>query len=147
LGHKVTTDSNHKLGYAENLLDRKFDAQAPNQKWAGDISYIWTAEGWLYLAVVLDLHSRRVIGWAVGDRMKRDLAIRAFDVAARLRDPKPGCIFQSDRGSQHASGDYQKRLAVHKMLPSMSDKGNCYGEPLVRHWFRSNGERCRRHLL
>jgi putative transposase len=85
--HKVTTDSNHKLGYAKNLPDRKFHAEAPDQKWAGDISHIWTATGWLHLAVVVDLHSRRVIGWAVNDRMKRDLAISAFDMAASLRDP------------------------------------------------------------
>ena len=98
--YKVTTDSNHKLGYAQNLLDRNFTADSQNQKWAGDISYIWTAEGWLYLAVVLDLHSRRVIGWAVSDRMKRDLAIRAFDIAARRRNPPPGCIFHSNRGSR-----------------------------------------------
>ena len=76
--HKVTTDSNHKFNIAPNLLDRDFNADAPNLKWAGDISYIWTREGWLYLAVILDLHSRRVIGWAVSNRMKRDLAIRAL---------------------------------------------------------------------
>ena len=135
--YKVTTDSNHKLGYAENVLDRDFTATAPNQKWAGDISYIWTAEGWLYLAVVLDLHSRRIIGWAVSDRMKRDLAIRAFDMAARLRDPQPGCIFHSDRGSQYASGDYKKRLAAYKMLPSMSGKGNCYDNAAVETFFKT----------
>ena len=135
--YKVTTDSNHKLGYAENLLDRDFTATAPNQKWAGDISYIWTAEGWLYLAVVLDLHSRRVIGWAVSDRMKRDLAIRAFDMAARLRDPQPGCIFHSDRGSQYASGDYKKRLKAYKMEPSMSGKGNCYDNAAVETFFKT----------
>jgi transposase InsO family protein len=79
--HKVTTDSNHKFNIAPNLLDRVFIANAPNQKWAGDISYVWTQEGWLYLAVILDLHSRRVIGWAVSNRMKRDLAIRALKMA------------------------------------------------------------------
>ena len=76
--HKVTTDSNHKFNIAPNLLERDFTANAPNQKWAGDISYVWPQEGWLYLAVILDLHSRRVIGWAVSNRMKRDLAIRAL---------------------------------------------------------------------
>jgi putative transposase len=135
--HKVTTDSNHKLGYADNILDRNFTADAPNQKWAGDISYIWTAEGWLYLAVVLDLHSRRVIGWAVSDRMKRDLAIRALDMAARLRDPQPGCIFHSDRGSQYASKDFKKRLAAYKMVPSMSGKGNCYDNAVVETFFKT----------
>ena len=78
--HKVTTDSNHRLGVAANWLDGNFAADVPNHKWAGDITYIWTAEGWLYLAVILDLHSRRVVGWAVSDRMKKDLAIRALDM-------------------------------------------------------------------
>lgn len=135
--YKVTTDSNHKHGYAENLLARNFQADGPNQKWAGDISYIWTAEGWLYLAVVLDLHSRRVIGWAVSDRMKKDLAIRAFDMAARLRNPPPGCIFHSDRGSQYASNDFQKRLAAYKMKPSMSGTGNCYDNSVVETFFKT----------
>ncbi len=85
--YKVTTDSNHSLAIAPNLLDRDFSATAPNQKWAGDITYIWTSEGWLYLAVILDLYSRRVIGWAGSQRMKRDLAIRALDMAVALRQP------------------------------------------------------------
>ena len=96
--HKVTTDSHHRLGVAANWLDGDFAAHAPNRKWAGDITYVWTSEGWLYLAVILDLHSRRVVGWAVSDRMKKDLAIRALDMAVRLRQPLEGCIFHSDRG-------------------------------------------------
>ena len=87
---KATTDSNHAFNIAPNLLDQDFSADAPNQKWAGDISYIWTSEGWLYLAVILDLYSRRVIGWAVSNRMKRDLAIRALDMAVALRQPPEG---------------------------------------------------------
>ena len=90
--HKVTTDSDHKFNIAPNLLDRDFMANAPNQKWAGDISYIWTREGWLYLAVILDLHSRRVIGWAVSNRIKRDLAIQALEMAIVFRAPPKGCI-------------------------------------------------------
>jgi transposase InsO family protein len=82
---KATTDSDHTFNIAPNLLDRHFMADRPNQKWAGDISYVWTREGWLYLAVILDLHSRRVIGWAVSNRMKRDLAIRALKMAIALR--------------------------------------------------------------
>lgn len=97
---KATTDSDHTFNIAPNLLDRDFNAAGPNQKWAGDISYIWTREGWLYLAVILDLHSRRVIGWAVSNRMKRDLAIRALKMAIAFRAPPKGCIFHSDRGSQ-----------------------------------------------
>ena len=106
--YKVTTDSNHTLAVAPNLLDRDFSATAPNQKWAGDITYIWTSEGWLYLAVILDLYSRRIIGWAVSNRMKRDLAIRALDMAVALRQPPKGCIHHTDRGSQYCSHDYQK---------------------------------------
>ena len=97
--HKVTTDSNHKFNIAPNLLDRDFMAEAPNQKWAGDISYVWTREGWLYLAVILDLHSRRIIGWAVSNRMKRDLAIRALNMAIAFRAPPKGCIY-------YPAGDY-----------------------------------------
>ena len=88
--HKATTDSNHRFNIASNLLDRDFTASGPNQKWAGDISYIWTREGWLYLAVIIDLYSRRVVGWAVSNRMKKDLAIRALDMAINLRQPPPG---------------------------------------------------------
>jgi len=98
--YKATTDSNHKFNIAPNLLDRDFNADAPNQKWAGDISYIWTREGWLYLAVILDLHSRRVVGWAVSNRMKRDLAIRALKMAIAFRQPPKDCIHHTDRGSQ-----------------------------------------------
>ena len=116
--YKVTTDSNHSFAIAPNLLDRDFSATAPNQKWAGDITYIWTSEGWLYLAVILDLYSRRVIGWAVSNRMKRDLAIRALDMAVALRQPPKGCIHHTDRGSQYCSHDYQKRLKNHGFLVS-----------------------------
>ena len=97
---KATTDSDHRVNVAPNLLTQDFSASQPTQKWAGDISYIWTREGWLYLAVILDLHSRRVIGWAISNRMKQDLAIRALKMAIALRAPHKGCIFHSDRGSQ-----------------------------------------------
>lgn len=91
-----------------------------------DISYVWTREGWLYLAVILDLHSRRVIGWAVSNRMKRDLAIRALKMAIAFRSPPKGCIHHTDRGSQYCSHDYQKILRQHGFQVSMSGKGNCY---------------------
>ena len=135
--HKVTTNSNHRLGVAANWLDGDFAAEAPNRKWAGDITYIWTAEGWLYLAVILDLHSRRVVGWAVSDRMKKDLAIRALDMAVHLRRPPEGCIFHSDRGSQYCSYDYQKKLQANGLRPSMSGKGNCYDNASVETFFKS----------
>jgi putative transposase len=116
----VTTDSNHKFNIAPNLLDRDFAADALNQKWAGDIAYIWTCEGWLYLAVILDLHSRWVVGWAVSNRTKRDLAIRALKIAIAFRAPLEGCIHHTDRGSQYCSHDYQKILRQHGFSVSPS---------------------------
>jgi putative transposase len=124
--HKVTTDSDHKFNIAPNVLDWDFAADAPNQKWAGDISCVWTREGWLYSTVILDLHSRRVIGWAVRHRMKRDLAIRALKMAIAFGAPPKGCIHHTDRGSQYCSHDYQKILRQHDFKASMSGKGNCY---------------------
>ncbi|MCJ7874718.1 IS3 family transposase [Phaeobacter sp. J2-8] len=135
--YKVTTDSNHAFNIGPNLLDQDFSAESPNQKWAGDISYIWTSEGWLYLAVIIDLYSRRVIGWAVSNRMKRDLAIRALDMAVALRQPAEGCIHHTDRGSQYCSHDYQKRLSRHGFKVSMSGKGNCYDNSMVETFFKS----------
>ncbi|WP_106743605.1 IS3 family transposase [Yoonia maritima] len=135
--HKVTTDSDHKFNIAPNLLDRDFVADAPNQKWAGDISYVWTREGWLYLAVILDLHSRRVIGWAVSNRMKRDLAIRALKMAFAFRSPPKGCIHHTDRGSQYCSHDYQKILRPKGFKVSMSGKGNCYDNAAVETFFKT----------
>jgi len=135
--HKATTDSNHKFNIAPNLLDRNFTADQPNQKWAGDITYIWTREGWLYLAVILDLHSRRVIGWAVSNRMKRDLAIRALKMAIAFRAPPKGCIHHTDRGSQYCSHHYQKILRENGFRVSMSGKGNCYDNAAVETFFKS----------
>lgn len=135
--YKVTTDSNHAFNIAPNLLNRDFHADRPNQKWAGDISYVWTREGWLYLAVILDLHSRRVIGWAVSNRMKRDLAIRALKMAVALRQQPKGCIHHTDRGSQYCSHDYQKLLRQHGFQVSMSGKGNCYDNSAVETFFKT----------
>ncbi|MFQ6550550.1 IS3 family transposase [Aestuariibius sp. 2305UL40-4] len=135
--YKVTTDSNHAFNIAPNLLNRDFQADHPNQKWAGDISYVWTHEGWLYLAVILDLHSRRVIGWAVSNRMKRDLAIRALKMVIALRQPPKGCIHHTDRGSQYCSHDYQKILRQHGFKVSMSGKGNCYNNSAVETFFKT----------
>ncbi len=135
---KATTDSNHRFNIAPNLLNRDFSAARPNQKWAGDISYVWTQEGWLYLAVILDLHSRRVIGWAVSNRMKRDLAIRALNMAIALRRPPKGCIHHTDRGSQYCSHDYQKLLRQHGFKVSMSGTGNCYDNAAVETFFKTN---------
>ena len=135
--HKVTTDSDHKFNIAPNLLDRDLAAEQPNQKWAGDISYVWTREGWVYLAVILDLHSRRVVGWAVSKRMKRDLAVRALNMAIAFRAPPKGCIHHTDRGSQYCSHDYQKILRQHGFKVSMSGKGNCYDNAAVETFFKT----------
>lgn len=134
---KATTDSNHGLNIAPNLLNRNFHADAPNQKWAGDISYVWTREGWLYLAVILDLHSRRVIGWAVSNRMKRDLAVRALNMAIALRRALKECIHHTDRGSQYCSHDYQKILRQNGFKVSMSGTGNCYDNAAVETFFKT----------
>lgn len=135
--YKVTTDSAHNLNITPNLLDRDFHADRSNQKWAGDISYIWTREGWLYLAVIIDLYSRRVIGWAVSNRMKKDLAIRALTMAINLRQPPEGCIHHTDRGSQYCSHEYQKILRKHGFKVSMSGKGNCYENAVVETFFKT----------
>jgi transposase InsO family protein len=134
---KRTTNSNHSHNIAPNLLDGDFQATGPNQKWAGDISYLWTAEGWLYLAVIIDLFSRRVIGSAVSDRLKRNLPIEALKRAIALRQPPPGVIHHSDRGSQYCSNDYRKLLKDHDLLSSMSGKGNCYDNAAVETFFKS----------
>ena len=134
---KKTTDSDHGGPVAANMLDQDFSAEHPNQKWGADISYIWTAEGWLYLAIVVDLFSRRIVGWATSDRMKADLAITALKRALILRQPAQGIIHHSDRGSQYCSGDYQKLLKDHGILPSMSGKGNCYDNAMVETVFKT----------
>jgi putative transposase len=135
--YRRKTNSNHKFNIAPNLLDRNFIADQPNQKWAGDITYIWTKEGWLYLAVILDLNSRRVIGWAVSNRMKRDLAIRALNMAIAFRAPPKDRIHHTDRGSQYCSLDYQKILRQHGFKASMSGKGNCYDNAAVETVFKT----------
>ena len=120
--YKKTTDSHHGGLVAANLLDQDFGCDDPDQKWGADISYIWTAEGWLYLAIVLDLYSRRIVGWATSDRLKKDLALNALRRAIALRNPLPGLVQHTDRGSQYCSHDYQRLLKAHGIIPSMSGK-------------------------
>lgn len=122
---KRTTDSEHTWPVAPNLVVQDFTADGPNRKWGADISCIWTAEGWLYLAVVLDLFSRRVVGWATSDRLKRDLAVEALRRAMVARSPAPGLVHHSDRGSQYCSRGYQALLRERGTLISMSGHGNC----------------------
>ena len=135
--HTVTTDSDHKFNIASNLLDRDCTADGPNRKGAGDISYVWTREGWLYSAVILDLHSRRVIGCAVDNRLERDLAIRALNMAITFGSPPKDCIHHTDRGSQYCSHDYQKILRQHGFKVSMSGKGNCHDNAAVETFFKT----------
>jgi len=125
------------LGFAPNLLERDFTAMTPNQKWSVDISYIETQCGWLYLAVVIDLYSRKIIGWTVSDRMKKDLALRALRMAITLRRPGRGLIHHSDRGSQYCATDYQMVLRRHGIKISMSGKGNCYDNAPVAAFFKT----------
>ena len=135
--YKKTTDSNHGGPVAANLLDQDFACDGPDQKWGADISYIWTAEGWLYLAIVLDLYSRRIVGWATSDRLKKDLALNALRRAIALRSPSPGLIQHTDRGSQYCSHDYQRLLKAYGIVASMSGKGNCYDNAMVETVFKT----------
>jgi putative transposase len=136
---KVTTDSKHDLPVAPNLLAQKFEAEKANTRWAGDITYLWTGQGWLYLAVILDLWSRRAVGWSMQQTLERSLVLDALDAALRIRRPRPdaGLICHSDRGSQYASADYQKRLKDAGIACSMSRKGNCYDNAPVESFFAS----------
>jgi transposase InsO family protein len=134
---RATTKSSHRLPVAENTLNRAFNVTQPNRVWAGDISYVWTAEGWLYLAVVLDLYSRAVIGWAMSEQLTTDLAIQALTMALGRRKPKGALLHHSDRGIQYAAGDYQRLLAEHGIDCSMSRKGNCWDNAVVESFFHS----------
>jgi len=130
-----TTDSQHHFPVAPNLLAQQFTAAAPNQKWLADLTYIPTAEGWLYLAGVMDLYSRKIVGWAMDERMTTDLVTRALHMACRRRQPAPGLLHHSDRGSQDASYAYQRGLAAYGIVASMSRRGNCYDNaPIESFW-------------
>ena len=133
--YKATTDSKHNLPVAPNLLQRNFDPVAPDQVWASDITYIWTAEGWLYLAVVLDLFSRSVVGWSMSRRIDRHLVMNALTMAIKRRSPACGLIHHSDRGVQYASDDFQALLAKHGIRCSMSRKGDCWDNAAVESFF------------
>ena len=134
---KKTTDSDHGGPVAANLLDQIFACNGPDQKWGVDISYVRTAEGWLYLAIVLDLFSRRIVSWATSDRLKRQLALEALHRAIVIRQPPPGLLHHSDRGAQYCSDDYQRLLKPAGMIPSMSGKGNCYDNAMVETVFKT----------
>lgn len=133
--YKATTDSNHRLPIAPNRLERRFEAGVPNRVWVSDITYIWTRQGWMYLAVIIDLFSRRIVGWGLQDRMSASLVCEALDAAVKLRKPPPGLIFHSDRGSQYASKAFRRRLWRYRMQQSMSRKGNCWDNAVAESFF------------
>ena len=132
---RKTTDSDHEFPVAPNLLEREFDVETPDEAWVGDITYIWTARGWLYLAVILDLFSRRVVGWALDNNMRKELVLKALEMAKGHRNILPGLIFHSDRGSQYASHAYQRELEKAGMVPSMSRKGDCWDNAVAESFF------------
>jgi len=130
-----TTDSTHRLPVAANVLGRAFAPTAPNRVWAGDITYVWTTEGWLYLAVVLDLFARRVIGWAMAAHLQTELVTGALQMALGRRLPPRALLHHSDRGSQYASAAYQRLLRTHGIVASMSRAGNCWDNAVVESFF------------
>ena len=132
---KSTTNSNHSLPVAPNLLQRNFTVPALNMAWVGDITYIWTREGWLYLAVVIDLYSRRVVGWSINKRMTKQLVKDALLMAIWRCKPSPGLIFHSDRGSQYCSHEFQGLLKRHGIRSSMSKKGDCWDNAVAESFF------------
>ena len=133
---KATTDSNHSMPVADNLLKRQFKIDIPNKVWVGNITYIWTYSGWTYLATVIDLCGRRVIGWAVDTHMKTELVQKVFEMACTMRgNVEPGLIFHTDRGSQYTGDAFQKTLAAHGAKSSMSRKGNCWDNAVAESFF------------
>jgi len=135
--YKRTTDSRHSFPVAQNLVNRNFEVGSPNTTWTADITYVWTLEGWLYLAIVMDLHSRQIVGWAMDRRMKKKLTLDALAMAYFRRKPTFGLIHHSDRGSQYACHEYQRRLKQYAMIPSMSRKGDCWDNAPTERFFRS----------
>ncbi len=132
---QLTTDSNHTLPVAENLLDRRFSPSRPNQAWVSDIMGIPTREGWLYLVAVLDLFSRRAVGWSLGNQRTSELVVAALQMALTARRPQPGLLHHSDRGSQYACHDFQNVLTKHGIVCSMSRKGNCWDNAVMESFF------------
>jgi transposase InsO family protein len=134
---RVTTNSRHNHPISANVLARRFTATAANQVWAADVTYVWTHQGWLYLAVVLDLFSRQVVGWSMSDRLTKELCLSALTMALERRRPKPGLLHHSDRGCQYACREYRELLRTHEITSSMSRRGNCWDNAVVESFFRS----------
>lgn len=139
---KVTTDSNHQLPVAKNLLNQDFSAMDINQKWAGDITYVWTTSGWLYLAVIIDLFSRQVIGWSLSNRINKELVCDALQMALWRRGFPKGVIVHTDRGSQYCSKKYQQLLKDNQLICSMSGKGCCYDNAVSETFFHTLKVEC-----
>jgi putative transposase len=145
---RVTTNSEHDHPIAPNLLQRNFTANAPDRVWVGDITYVWTREGWMYLAVLIDVYSRRIVGWAMRPYLSRALALEALRRAVELRRPPPGLIHHTDRGCQYASADYRKALDEAGMRCSMSRRGNCLDNAMAESFFATlEHELLRLHLF
>ena len=135
--YRVTTDSAHHKPIAPNVLDRRFDGWRINQAWVGDVTYIATGEGWLYLACVMDLASRRIVGWSMSDRIKADLVCHALKSAYWRRKPPAGLIMHSDRGSQYASGSHRRLIKDYRMIQSMSRRANCWDNAAMESFFKT----------
>ncbi|MGB2739092.1 MAG: IS3 family transposase [Cognaticolwellia sp.] len=135
--YKATTNSDHNKPIYDNELKQDFDVESPNQAWVQDITYIWTSEGWLYLAIVIDLYSRKVVGWSMGSRMKAQLVCDALTMAIWQRKPKAGLIIHSDQGVQYASHQYRRILRLHGFVGSMSKKGCCWDNAVAESFFGS----------
>jgi putative transposase len=140
--YRRTTQSNHTLPVAANILNQDFSTTTPNQKWCGDISYVATAEGWLYLAVIIDLYARVVVGWAMEPSLNRTLVLGALQMAIQRRRPAAGLLHHSDRGSQYASHDYQLLLDAHQLQVSMSRTGNCFDNAMMESFFATLKVEC-----
>ena len=134
---RITTDSRNSHTPAENVLDRDFKTSQPNKKWVADVTYIPTREGWLFLAAVLDLYSRKIVGWSMGERLTSQLSGRALSHAIESRQPPVGLLIHSDRGKEYYARDYQTLLSTHGLVCSMSRKGNCWDNAVMESFFHS----------
>lgn len=135
--YKATTDSNHSLPVAPNLVKRDFTAEAPNRLWCTDITYLWTDEGWLYLAAIIDVFTRKIVGWAMNERMTQGLVLSALEMAVSTQKPGRGLMHHSDQGSQYAAHEYQRRLWRYGMIASMSRRGQCWDNALMESFFHT----------
>lgn len=145
--YRITTQSQHEFVVAKNVWNREFTASAPNRVWLADITYVWTWEGWLYLAAIVDLFSRRVVGWAIAEHMRQTLVNDALQMALGRRQPQQGLLHHSDRGIQYASTDYQFALKATSITVSMSRKANCWDNSVMERFFGSLKSECTNHRV